>query len=123
MAGKFVADYKAVGEKIRKQRLSLNLTQEAAAEKSGISVGFYSNIERGEKVPSVDSLIDIVNALNLDLNSIFINQESKGNKPKSQKNTLQAEFNKIFKGKTPAQSEYLLSVFKLLSENMDVLRP
>lgn len=123
MADKFVADYKAADEKMRQARTNLKLSQEAAAERSGISIGFYSNIERGEKVPSVDSLIGIANALGLDLNSLFINPSAKGSKPKSRENTLQSDFEKIFKGKTPSQSEYLIRLFNLLSNNMDILKP
>ena len=118
MAEKFAVDYAAIGSKFREKRLSLNWSQETAAEKSGLSVGFYSNLERGTKILSVDSLIKIANALSLDLNYLFLDFL-----PKDDDEKLLLEIKNIFEGKTPKQTEYLINVFKLLSNNLDTLQP
>jgi transcriptional regulator with XRE-family HTH domain len=116
MSEKFTVDHAALGEKLRKKRLSLELSQEAVAEKSNLSVGFYGNVERGNNILSIDSLVRVANALDLDLNYLLFDFM-----PKDADKKLQAEIDIIFKGKTPAQSAYLLHVLKLFSENMDGL--
>lgn len=56
-------DYKKLGERIRKERLSLGITQEVLSEKAGISVSFLGQIERGERKPSLETVINIANSL------------------------------------------------------------
>lgn len=55
-------DYCEIGKKIRKCREDLGLSQEAAAERCGISPSFYSNIERGIKIMSLETFSSICNA-------------------------------------------------------------
>lgn len=56
-------DYVAIGRRIRGARKRLNLTQEALAEKVGLSVPHMSNIENGKTKVSLPSLVQIANAL------------------------------------------------------------
>jgi transcriptional regulator with XRE-family HTH domain len=42
------------------------MSQAALAERAGISIPFLSDIERGNKWPYMDTLINIANALNVD---------------------------------------------------------
>jgi transcriptional regulator with XRE-family HTH domain len=58
-------DYKKLGERIRKERLSLGITQEVLSEKAGISVSFLGQIERGERKPSLETVINIANSLDV----------------------------------------------------------
>ncbi len=60
-----------IGERIRNLRLSANLTQEELAERAGLTKGFISQIERDITSISVDSLADILKALNQTLASFF----------------------------------------------------
>jgi transcriptional regulator with XRE-family HTH domain len=117
MADRFILDYEVLGEKFKQKRHSLGLSQEAAAEKSNLSIGFYGNLERGSKVLSVESLIKVANALSLDLNNLFMDSETIADTEK-----LQADLNYIFTGKTPSATGYLISLLKLLSDNMDKLQ-
>lgn len=48
---------KRIGKVARKARVALGLTQEDTAEKIGITVEFYSRIERGTALPSLSKLI------------------------------------------------------------------
>ncbi|MBI3889797.1 helix-turn-helix transcriptional regulator [Candidatus Saccharibacteria bacterium] len=52
-----------IGENIRKVRVKKHLTQADVAEKSGISVNYYSRIERGEVNQSVETLEAILTTL------------------------------------------------------------
>lgn len=58
---------KALGEKFRKARESLNFTQSDVAEKSDITVNYYAMIERGEVNPSFNKLRKIATALKIKL--------------------------------------------------------
>lgn len=56
----------SIGERLRKQRKHLRLTQEEAAEMLGISVTFYGEIERGKKGISLEKVKLIDEKLNLE---------------------------------------------------------
>ncbi len=54
-----------LGNKLKKARLALNLTQAQVAEKSGVHVNFYARLERGEENVSYDNLDEIMKAVGL----------------------------------------------------------
>lgn len=56
-------DYKDIGARIRALRLQRKLTQEQLAEAAGVGVTHISHIETGNSVPSLQVMIDIINAL------------------------------------------------------------
>ncbi len=60
-----------IGEKIKSLRLKLGLTQEELAERSDLTKGFISQLERDLTSPSVDSLNDLLNALGTDMGTFF----------------------------------------------------
>lgn len=49
-----------IGEKIKNCRLKMGLTQEELAERSDLTKGFISQLERDNTSPSVDTLEKIV---------------------------------------------------------------
>jgi len=53
-----------IGKRIKKSRLSKNLTQKGLAEKAGLSRGAISKIERG-KGATLSSLVEILRVLRL----------------------------------------------------------
>ena len=61
----------SIGMHIREIRLQRKLTQEQLAEKVEISPNYLGAIERGEKVPALETLLGILNALNAPSNIIF----------------------------------------------------
>ncbi|MDO5719024.1 MAG: XRE family transcriptional regulator [Tissierellia bacterium] len=65
-----------IGDRLRQIRIQLGLTQEELAERSELTKGFISQIERDLTSPSVDSLDDILEALGTNL-SDFFKEESK----------------------------------------------
>lgn len=56
-------DYKRLGERIREERLRLNLTQAKLAEDIDISDTYMGAIERGERSLTLDTLVRLVNRL------------------------------------------------------------
>jgi len=53
----------SIGKQIRKYRLKKNLRQEDLAEKVNVSPNYIGMIERDEKVPALDTFVDILNVL------------------------------------------------------------
>lgn len=54
-----------IGRRIYKKRKEMNLSQDALAERSGLSQSFLTCVERGEKGPGYDSIIKLCNALEI----------------------------------------------------------
>lgn len=59
------------GKALRAARLSLGLTQEDAAERLGIGIPFYGRIERGHGVPSMATLVRMVQVLGVSANALM----------------------------------------------------
>ena len=59
------------GEKSRQERLNQKLTQATVAEMANMNEKHYSRIEKNNCYPRIDTLLDICNALKIDLNILF----------------------------------------------------
>ncbi len=66
-------DYKHLGNRIREERILNRMTQACLAEKSEISTNFLGQIERGEKIPSLETIIKISKSLNVTIDSLIRN--------------------------------------------------
>lgn len=64
-------DYHSIGKNIRKHRNSLDITQEVLAERINVSVPHISRIENGSAKPSLQTLVDICNALDIPLDYLM----------------------------------------------------
>lgn len=60
-----------IGEKIKRMRLQLGLTQEELAARTELSKGFISQLERDLTSPSIATLMDILETLGSDISSFF----------------------------------------------------
>ena len=60
-----------IGRNMKKVRLEKKLRQEDVAEKAEISLTYYGAVERGEKIPSLDALIEILNALEISADMVM----------------------------------------------------
>ena len=58
-----MVDYEKMGKRMKYKRQTKNMNQEDIAKMVQISPSYYGNIERGNRVPSVDTLVAIANAL------------------------------------------------------------
>lgn len=56
-------DYKSIGRNIRKCREVKGIKRETLAEMTDLSVSYMSALERGEKLPKLDTFIRIANTL------------------------------------------------------------
>ena len=57
--------------KIKELRARFNMTQEQLADKAGVSRQTVSSIEKGETVPSGDTMLKIARIFNMPAESIF----------------------------------------------------
>lgn len=58
-------DYTSIGKHIRAHRIQKKLRQEDVAELVDLSPNYYGSIERGEKIPALDTFVAILNALDM----------------------------------------------------------
>jgi len=65
-----------LGKGIRFFRQQRQLSQAVLAEKAGISITFLSNIERGVKYPTSDTLSAIANGLGVEVFELFRHDHS-----------------------------------------------
>ena len=111
-----IVNYRALGERIQKRRQQIGLSQSDAPEKLDLSTSFYSRVERGEKIASLETLIKI--AIHFELSFDFMLQDSIDASVSKQ---LQAELSQAFAGKTSEQRQKLVLWLKMLSDNIDIL--
>ncbi len=64
-------DYVSLGQNIRKYRLQMHLTQEQLAEKVSLSSGYIGDIERADRILSVQAMLDICRALEVSPNHLL----------------------------------------------------
>lgn len=60
-----------IGAKVKELRIGRNLTQEELADRTELSKGFISQLERDLTSPSIATLMDILQALGTDLKDFF----------------------------------------------------
>ena len=65
-------NYKLVGQKIRRKRLNMKLSQEELAEMCKISSSYLGHIERGSRKLSMDVALKLSHKMNLSLDYLFL---------------------------------------------------
>jgi len=73
----------SLGKNIRKYRIKNNLRQEDLAEKTILSPNYIGMVERGEKTPSLESFIAILNALDVSADMVMSDVLNAGYKTKN----------------------------------------
>lgn len=64
-------DYKLLGKRIRDERLLLRMTIEQLAEKVNKSTNYIGQIERNDGKPSLETVVDIANALGTNVDRLL----------------------------------------------------
>ena len=64
-------NYIDLGRRIREERQKLNLTQEKLSEAINVSTTYVGQIERGERCPTLDTLIKISNSLSVSIDYLL----------------------------------------------------
>lgn len=64
-------DYKKLGQRIREYRIKINMTQEALAEAASVSAVYISQIETGNRKPSLETVFKISIILNVSMDYLI----------------------------------------------------
>ncbi len=67
-----IIDYKAMGNRIRLARKSKKISQERLAEICSLSAAHIGHIERGTRIPSLDTLFKISQSLDISLDYLML---------------------------------------------------
>ena len=109
-------EYESIGRNIRKYRTEHKLKQDELAEKAGLSSNYIGMVERGEKIPSLESLINILNSLDISADMVLCDELSIGYR---MKNSLLLE--RIAKLSKEDQ-QIVYAVIESLVENLRISR-
>jgi len=64
-------DYVDLGKRVRAYRMAKNWTQEYLAREIGVSTSFIGHIERGSRKASIDTLVQLANALEISTDDLL----------------------------------------------------
>ncbi|NPV89897.1 MAG: helix-turn-helix transcriptional regulator [Firmicutes bacterium] len=103
-----------LGSRIREERKRARLTQEQLAEMAGCNESYIGQIERGEKNPSLEVLVNIANALGVTLDYLLAN-----NVRLSKSDSLIDELVSLFKGRDAEEIRLLININRQYLDLMD----
>jgi transcriptional regulator with XRE-family HTH domain len=83
-------DYIAIGKRIRELRKRKGLTQEKLAKQNECSTSFLGHIERGRRIPSLETIAKIASLLDVSLEQLVygLNATSSNPPPMTQKTRI-----------------------------------
>jgi len=65
-----------IGTQLKKERLRLGYTQSQMVEYVGLSLNHYGAVERGKKMLSLETFVDVCKQLNLDPSFVLTGEKS-----------------------------------------------
>ena len=74
-----------IGRHARRARHALRLTQAQIAQRIGISAEFYARVERGQALPSIETLARMVTVLGISADELLGLDEEEERQPKAPK--------------------------------------
>lgn len=106
-------NYYEIGQRIRKYRKALNLSQEQLAEKAGISVTHMSHIETGNTKLSLPVLVNIANILSVQTDAIIYE------KPQINKSSIKQELSQLIDSCSINKLNVIIDVVKSTKSSLD----
>ena len=94
-----------IGKNIRKYRLMKKLRQEDLAEKAGLTANYIGMVERGEKIPSLETFIKILNTLGVSADMVLSDVLDNGYTVKN--SMLNEKLEKLNRQKTAAEKKLI----------------
>lgn len=105
-------DYKALGKSIRKARTDSGMTQEKLGELCSLSTAHIGHIERGTRIPSLETFYRIATALGVSADELLLDS------PKTPEATLVA-LSKTLEGKDRGKVKSFVAAVKAMAEGID----
>lgn len=106
-------DKATLGQKLREARLKKGFTQQALAEEAGIGIMYLSEIERGLKMPSLNSFIQLIEALDISADYVLRDELTSG------KEYIYDELTEKLKNLTPKQRKTATDILDAYIKNLD----
>ena len=106
---------KRLGKKLRSYRASCGWSLKECAERIGISTRYLADIERGDKVPKLETFILILNTLSASADDVLQDSLTVGYRPKS--NDLIKKLNALDDTRKKQALDIFDSVVSSLKEN------
>lgn len=106
-------DYKTIGERLKKARLSKKLTQEDVSEKMDLSVAFLSRIECGTAFINLKRLDELCTILGVSKGYIL-----DGTCSINVSSYLDIEFLELLKNCPPEKHRMIYDIAKIIAENL-----
>lgn len=107
-------DYKAMGQRIRSARQKKNITQEKLGELCGLSTAHIGHIERGTRIPSLETAFRIATALEVSMDHLLFDAATE---PKP----VLTAVTSMLQGKSDTQVKTFLSTVKALADKLGEL--
>lgn len=102
--------FKHIGRRIREERTKLRLTQEELSEAAEVNNSYIGQIERGEKNPSLETVVSVAKALGVTVD--YLLQEEVSVRP----NALLDELMAVVKDKEPDEIRLILHISRMISD-------
>lgn len=101
-------DYSIIGERLKKARVSKNLTQEQLAEKIDVSVAFLSRVEHGNVKINLSRISQICDILDISIGYILTGTGS------NSKDYLSEDFSNLLKDCPPEKIKLIYDIAKVI---------
>lgn len=114
-------ELKSIGKKIKEQRIKKNISQEKLAELIDVTPSYISNLESGNRIASLPTMLDIVNVLDLSFDYLMLdNLKSKNEDIQIDRDLL--EFRNILKelNNRDIITEYLIYCKNLANAMLEI---
>jgi transcriptional regulator with XRE-family HTH domain len=105
-------NYTALGERIRGFREKAKMTQEKLSEICNLSAAHIGHIERGTRIPSLDTMFKIATTLNISIDVLLMDSYAE-----DEKNLC--SLTDIVNNKRKLNLKYLVSNVKILIDEID----
>lgn len=104
-------DYVSIGNMIRKYRKNKNLTLLQLSEMIDVSESFIGQIERGKNKPSLETIINIANALDVSVDDLLYRNLNSQNT----NNLFLQKVGELTKNLSPRKKEIILQSIELFN--------
>lgn len=111
---KWTYDRRIVGERIRRRRMELNITQAQLAEQIGKSTKYCADVERGSCGMAVEALLDFCYALRLSPSVVLLGDAA----PFTQENNVEQQIIQCISECTEEQQRGILEIIRLFTSRI-----
>lgn len=106
-------DNSMLGQRIRTERKKLSLTQEQLAERTGVSDAYIGQIERGERSPTLETLVKLANRLGVTIDYLLLDSLIPGD------DNFIDQIRQLFVNRSAQEKQMALDVIKVMFGHLE----